>query len=146
MTPTKTFWVFGLLLPMYVIWLRHVGLFTIDKNGGNNKVFNILSAFLVVTVFVTFTLGYGLQIAGQEIPDWVHLIIPLTIFTIWFTCNGITGKNMVDYENRNNDYFFGLTRTKEYVFRFFHLFYFPFSIYWLQKDVNKYMDSNQNDD
>ncbi len=144
MSPTKTFWFFGLLMPTYVIWLRHVGLFTIDKNGRSDKVFDILSAVLVVTVLGTFILGYGLLIAGQEIPEWANIIIPLSIFTIWFTCNGITGKNMVDYENRDNEYFFGLTRTKEYVFRFFHLFYFPFSIYWLQRDVNKYMDSKQN--
>ena len=145
MSPTKTFWVFGLLMPIYVIWLRHVGLFTINKNGRSDKVFNILSAFLVITVFITFILGYVLLIAGQEIPDWANLIIPLSIFTIWFTCNGITGKNMVDYENRDNEYFLGLTRKKEYVLRFFHLFYFAFTIYWLQSYGNKYMGSNQDD-
>lgn len=143
MTPTRTFWIFGLLLPMYVIWLRHIGLFTIDKNGRSKKVFNVLSASLVIVVFVAFILGYGLQIAKHEMSDLGLLVIPFIIFANWFICNGIVGKNMVDYENRDNEYFFGLARNKEYVFRFFHLFYFPFSIYWLQKDVNKYIDSKQ---
>lgn len=138
MYPSKAFWVFGLLLPMYMIWLRNVGLFTIGRNGRSNKVFNILSAILVVTVFITFLVGYALLFAEQSAPDWVHLITPWAIISIWLPCNAITGKNMVDYENRNNEYLTGMRRKKEYFFRFFHLLYFQFSIYFLQKDVNNY--------
>ena len=74
-------------------------------------------------------------------PDWMNVIVPIVVFLVWFTCNGIVSKNMIDYENRENEYFVGFRKKKEYIFRFFHLFYFPFSIYWLQKDVIKYNTS-----
>ncbi len=84
--------------------------------------------------------GYGeiIELSGNKMPEWMNGIIPISLFFVWFICNGIVCKNMVDYENRNNEYFIGFRKAKEYFFRFFHLFYFPLSIYWLQKDINKY--------
>lgn len=143
--PQRTFLYFGLLLPMYSIWLRQVGLFVITQNGRNDKIFKVLSTFFVVADFILFPIGLGFQIAFREIPDWMNFTIPLALLSVWFLCNGIACKNMIDYENRHNEYFFGFLTIKEYVFRFFHLFYFPFSIYWLQKDVNRYIDRKSDD-
>ena len=140
--PSKTLLIFGLFLPMYSIWLRHVGLFAIRQNGREDKIFSVLSLSFVIAVFMIFIGGYWFQLAKHEIPAWIHFTIPLSLITILFICNGIASKNMIDYENRHNEYFSGFTHTmKEYVFRFFHLFYFPFSIYWLQKDVNQYLNN-----
>jgi uncharacterized Tic20 family protein len=145
LSPSKTFWLFIFLFPMFTVWLRQVGLFTIKQNGRNDKTYNILSTFFVVASFILFTLGYGLLLAGHEIPNWIHSSVSPSLMLVWLILNGILCKNMIDYENRHDEYFYGFNRTmKEYMFRFFHLFYIPVSIYWLQKDVNQYLNSKSN--
>lgn len=140
LNPNKTLWIFGLFLPMFTIWLRYVGLFVIESNGRNSKFFNYLSAILIGAIFVLFVIAFGLSIWGLKIPELSNMTIPLMFLSVWFTCNGIVSKNMVDLENKDNEYFRGITKLREYIFRFFHLFYFPFSIYYLQKEVNKYLE------
>jgi uncharacterized Tic20 family protein len=139
LNPTKAFLIFGLILPFYSVWLRKVGLFTITKNGRNKVLFDILSILLVVMFFGLIISGFIAQAIGLKINKTLNVSIPMTFLAIWFLCNAIASKNMIDFENRENEYFFGFARkTPEYVYRFFHLFYFPFSIYWLQMEVNKY--------
>ena len=78
------------------------------------------------------------------IPEIAHVIIPLLCFSIWFTCNGIVSKNMIDYREKDNEYFSGFKWTiKDYTFRFFHLFYFPFSIYSLQKEIKQGIENEK---
>jgi hypothetical protein len=134
LSPTKTFWLFGLFFPMYIIWFRQIGIYAIHRNNRDIKVFKVLSTLLLVAVFGLFFIGYGMHISGIKMPDWLIPFFPIIIFLNWFICNGIVGKNIADYENVENEYFYGIRKTKEYVFRFFQFFYFPLSIYWFQKD------------
>jgi hypothetical protein len=138
LNPNKTIVIFGLLLPLYTIWLRKVGLFVIQKNGKNKLLFDILSLLLVLMIFSITIYGFIAKLNDFKINDTLNLVIPLTFFSIWFSCNGIASKNMIDFENRDNEYFFGFRKMPKYVYRFFHLFYFPFSIYWIQMEVNNY--------
>jgi uncharacterized Tic20 family protein len=139
LNPTKMFLLFGLILPFYSVWLRKVGLFTITQNGRKKVLFDILSILLVMMSFGLIIFGCIARQIGFKLNETLNVAIPVTFFTVWFICNAIASKNMIDLENRENEYFFGFARkTPEYVYRFFHLFYFPFSIYWLQMEVNKY--------
>jgi hypothetical protein len=138
LSPNKTFWIFGLIFPLYTIWLRQVVLFLILKSGKNKIIFDILSFLLVFMIFSLFIFGFFVKLNDYKINDTLNLLIPLTFFLIWFLCNGIASKNMIDFENRDNEYFYGFRKIPKYVYRFFHLFYFPFSIYWIQTEVNKY--------
>jgi hypothetical protein len=66
-------------------------------------------------------------------------MIPILVFGSWFISNGIASKYMIDYEKRDSEYFFGFARIiPAYMFRFFHLCFYPITIYWLQKEINKY--------
>lgn len=116
LSPIKTFLLFGLFFPFYTIWFRQVGLYAINKNNRDNKVFKILSTFLLVAVFSIFFIGYGVHNSENKMPDWMIPIIPMLIFLVWFICNGILSKNIVDSENKENEYFYGYRKTKEYVF------------------------------
>ena len=139
LNPTKAFLIFGLILPFYSVWLRKVGLYTITKNGRKKVVFNFLSILLVLMSFSVIIYGYIAMQIGFKINETLSTAILLTFFTVWFICNAIASKNMIDLENRDNEYFSGFAgKIQKYVYRFFHLFYFPFSVYWLQMEVNKY--------
>ena len=140
LNPNKALWTYGLFLPMFVIWLRHVGLYAIEANGRDSNFFNYLSAILIGYTFVIFIIPIGLFIYGIEIPEFAHLAVPFIFFGIWFTCNGIVSRNMIHLENKDNEYFGGVAKSRDYIFSFFHLFYFTFSIYLLQKDVNKFIE------
>ncbi len=143
LSPKKTFVIFGLLHPLYFIWLRKVGLFVIEKNKKNKTQFDILSLILILIMFSSYIIGFIILIGNSQTNIFIKTdyIIPLTIMTIWLLCNWIASKNMIDFENSNDEYFAGFSqRYKKYIFRFFHLLYFPFSIYWIQMEVNKYTD------
>ncbi len=137
--PKKAFWYYGLLLPMYFVWLKQVGSFVMRKNNRDSKYLKFLVNFLIALfLFIAFSAILFKQ-NKNEVPDWFNTIVPILFFATCFYCNWIVAKNMLDYEERDNECFFGLmTKQKEYLFRFFHLFYFPFSIYYLQQKVNQY--------
>jgi len=141
LSPALTFWIFGLVFPFYLTWLRQVGLYTIRKNNRNEQLFNWLSVLLIVVVYVSFFAAYGVVFRKEQFPHWVNQFVPFVVLGVWAICNGILTKNMIDYENRENEYFVGYRVGNAYAFRFFHLLYFPLSIYWLQKEVNQYDQS-----
>ena len=138
LNPQKTFIIFGLFWPFSCIWLRKVGLFIIQKNGKNKFLFDILSLIFILMIISLIVFGFIVKTYDLKINDTLNLVIALIVFSIWFFCNGIISKNMMDFENKENEYFFGFRKMAKYVYRFFHLIYFPFSIYWIQMEVNKY--------
>ena len=139
MNPYKTFWLFGIFLPLNPVWIFTIGLYTSKKQGRKNGMFKIS-----LISFVTSLCGiYSAElIFGKDfynLPD--HLIFLICYITLgfWFVSLGFASKYMIDYENRNNEYFGGLIgESKEYIPRFFQLFYLPISIYWIQQEVDKY--------
>jgi len=139
--PAMAFWVFGLIFPFYLVWQRQVGLYAIRKNNRDDKLFNVLSNCLIAISYILILAGYGIIFKKEEFPHWVNQYVPMVVLLVWAVCNGIVCKNMIDYENRENEFFAGYQVGNAYVFRFIHLIYFPLSIYWIQKEVNKYDQS-----
>jgi len=134
LNPKLTFVIFGLLIPFYPIWLRIVGLFVIDKNIKNKKLFDFFSIILIFEFLFIFTAGYFIKL-----DKLTTNILLLTTFFVWFISIGIASKNMIDFENDNkNQITSSGTKIQKYFFRFINLIYFPFSIYWIQKEINKY--------
>jgi hypothetical protein len=135
--PKKSFWIFGLIYPLFIIWLYTIGLFVLAKTERSNSVFKFISFTYILLVFGSFISISSSEIVHDELYNNLFVLIPL--MTIPFFLIGVVSKAMIDYENRDNEYFSGnFRRFHEYLLRFFHLLYFPFSIYWIQQKVNLY--------
>lgn len=146
LSPARTFWCFGLLFPLYLVWLRAIGLYFMNRNGKNPFLFNILSAFLIVYSVLVLAIPIVFRNFGEQISQQVLISNLLLFFMVWLGCNALVSKQMIDYREKDNEYFYGFARTmRHYIIRFFNLFYYPFSIYFMQEEIQQGLKHEQHE-
>lgn len=119
--------------PIYALWLLSLGNYT-SKLLNRNDILNKVSAVYMALVWtVVFVVSQIKSLRHSEIHDFTfNILFPLT-FVCWIYSSIFVAKATIDFENKDNDY---MTSFRDYLPRFFIIFYWFFGIWYLQKKIN----------
>ena len=129
-----------LILPfIYPLWLFALGRKLLKRQNRPTGIFEVCSLLAFVSFLTSFVVFPLLGIKNEDIPVQQRgFIVLIGLCSFLITILMLTSIT-VEYERSfKPEYHYTIRDSKEYISRFFVLFYFPFTIWHYQWRVNQY--------
>jgi hypothetical protein len=139
--PDSTKMLLLIIPPIYALWLLAIGKKLLKKKSKSDNLFTFFGSVNVLLFTYIFIFVPIIQRLGSNIVTSGNQVLPLIIafFSFWFVTIGFATNLIVKHEREvNPDYNYTLVNIFDYVFRFFALYFWPFTIWSYQKKVNEY--------
>ena len=139
--PDSTKMLLLLIPPIYALWLLAIGKKLLKNKNESENLFTffgsatvLLFTYIFIFVPIIQRLGINMVTSGDQV-----LTLIISFFSFWLVTIGFATNLIVKYEREANlDYNYTLVNIFDYVFRFFALYFWPFTIWSFQKKVNEY--------
>ena len=122
--------------PIYALWLYALGMKFLLKHHKSDKIFSLFSLLTVVLFLYIYIIIPIMHIFGIEVITTGTRVLPLLLTTFFFffgTIGMLTSITVKNDRLKNPDHYYSLIDYKDYVSRFLAFFYWPFTIWNLQR-------------
>lgn len=137
---------FILFPPIYCLWLLAFGKTLLFNENKSDKLFTFFATATVVGMFASFLAGplfalldVDLRLLGAKA---IPVILPFYFF--WFGTLGILTRITVQFDREANpDHHYNTANILDYVRRFLAFFYWPFTMWHLQRIAHGYISDRR---